>query len=86
MQNETEMAPEGACGVQPLWSVAALARYLGRSQRWVWAQLGRPASEVGSIPHRRIGKAPRFIPEEIQRWVDAGCPPVAQLQAWRGRQ
>lgn len=85
MQNATGTAPEGASAVQPLWSVAVLARYLGRSQRWVWAQLGRPETEPGSIPHRRIGKAPRFIPEEIQRWVDAGCPPVVQLQTWRGR-
>ncbi len=86
MQNETETAPEGACAVQSLWSVPEVARYLKRSQRWVWSQLGRQASEAGSIPHRRIGKAPRFFPEEIRRWVDAGCPPVAQLQTWRGRQ
>lgn len=70
-------------GVMPLWAVSDLARYLKRSQRWVWSQLDVPGKRTGRIPHLRIGKAPRFIPEEIFRWVRLGCPSVADFDSRR---
>ena len=70
-------------GIMPLWSVREVARYLKRSQRWVWSQLDIPGKRAGRIPHLRIGKAPRFIPEEICRWVRLGCPSVAEFGSRR---
>ena len=68
---------------EPLWDVQACAQYLGRSPRWVWAALRRPPDSAGSIPHVRLGKSPRFFPDDIAAWVRAGCPPAAMLGQWQ---
>ncbi|MFH1023796.1 MAG: hypothetical protein V1809_10470 [Planctomycetota bacterium] len=64
-----------------LWTVLEVAKYLGRSPRWIWSNLRRPETETGSIPHYRLpggGRpAPRFDPGEVVGWVRAGCPPVS---------
>lgn len=70
-------------GFAPLWSVADCARYLGRSVRWVQNALTRRDDEHGSIPHIRLGRAPRFIPEDVATWVAGGCPPAAVFRAWK---
>ncbi len=74
-----------------LWTVAELAEFLRRSQRWVYVQLTRAADEIGSIPCLRLpgrrGGA-RFDPAEIRAWLRAGSPPVAdwrRLQGGRSR-
>lgn len=67
-----------------LWTVRDVARYLARSDRWVWSGLRHPDTEKGSIPHQRLppGGTPRFDPEEIKEWVRAGCSPVATFRQW----
>ena len=69
-----------------LWTVKDVARFLARSERWVFRQLKRPETEPGSIPHYRlVDGAPRFSPQEIEDWVKAGCPPAATLRSWKGK-
>jgi predicted DNA-binding transcriptional regulator AlpA len=68
---------------EPLWDVNACAQYLGRSPRWVWAALRRRPDDAGSIPHVRIGRSPRFFPDDIAAWVRQGCPPAAMLAQWQ---
>jgi hypothetical protein len=66
-----------------LWLVKDLARYLGRSPRWISYALCRADTEPGSIPHLRLpGGAPRFDPAEIEKWVREGCPPAATFRSW----
>lgn len=65
-----------------LWSVKECATYLKKSHRWLWAAIARPAAESGSIPHFRVGCAPRFVPTDIEAWVRAGCPPAATFAEW----
>lgn len=65
-----------------LWTVRDVARFLRKSCRWIWYALQVPPSEPGSIPHVRLGRSPRFLPELIVRWVQDGCPPVATFEAW----
>ena len=52
-----------------LWDVKDVAKFLKRSERWVYGQLSDNA-----IPHVRLGVAPRFLPDKIRAWVEAGCP------------
>jgi predicted DNA-binding transcriptional regulator AlpA len=66
-----------------LWTVEDLARYLGRSARWVWSQLKMSEKEKGSIPHTIVGKrSPRFLRSQIEQWIEEGCPPA---EAFRKR-
>ena len=68
-----------------LWDVKDVAKFLKRSERWVYTALALDESERGSIPHVRIGlaSAPRFAPAAIRAWVDAGCPPFGEFRkAW----
>ncbi len=60
-----------------LWTLQELATYLQRSPRWISYRLGRTPETEGSIPHVRLGRTPRFDPEEIRAWVQAGCPSTA---------
>jgi hypothetical protein len=63
-----------------LWSVSECAAFLHRSRRWVYRALIRPADQKGSIPHVRVGRAPRFFPEDIIAWVRRDCPPASFMQ------
>ena len=65
-----------------LWTVRDLARFLARSERWVFRQLKRLETEPGSIPHYRLADgAPRFDPEEVRAWVREGCPPAGTFRS-----
>jgi hypothetical protein len=70
--------------IVPLWNVPQVAKYLGKSPRWVWAALARPDEAPGSIPHHRVGRSPRFDPADIAAWVKAGCPEVRVWRNWSG--
>lgn len=65
-----------------LWSVKECAIFLKRSPRWVWSAILRRVEEAGSIPHVRVGKSPRFFPDDIAAWIRAGCPPAATFAQW----
>ena len=66
-----------------LWTPNECAVHLGKSARWIWAALSRLPKEKGSIPHVRIGRSPRFFPEDIREWVRLGCPPAETLADWK---
>ncbi|HEY3325058.1 MAG TPA: helix-turn-helix domain-containing protein [Planctomycetota bacterium] len=69
--------------IAPLWSVAEVATFLGKSPRWVWRALTITPDDAGSVPHVRIGASPRFVPDHIRRWILDGCPPAATFRAWQ---
>lgn len=41
----------------------------GLGERTIWLLVNRNA-----IPHRRVGRAIMFVPDELRAWVRAGCP------------
>jgi len=45
------------------------ARLTGLGRRKVWELVNN-----GALPHRRVGSAVLFVRDEIQAWIDAGCP------------
>jgi hypothetical protein len=69
--------------VQPLWTTKEAAAFLRKSVRWVFYALRLPESEPGSIPHVRVGRAPRFSPEVLSEWVNVGCPPASVFRTWK---
>jgi len=71
--------------VSPLWTAKEAAAFLGKSVRWVFYALRLPESEPGSIPHVRVGRAPRFNPQVLVEWVTAGCPPASTFRTWKAR-
>jgi len=79
---EVRGAAEG-CSGDRLWTVRETAAYLGKSARWLFDVLRTPESEPGSIPFVRIGRSPRFIPDDIRAWLDMQCPPVILFRKWR---
>lgn len=62
------------------WNVEQCAAYLQKSKRWVWEALAKREDQEGSIPHTRIGRAPRFDPDTIRDWLLAGAPPAADFK------
>ena len=66
-----------------LWCVKQCSGFLGKSPRWLWSALTRRPEEPGSVPHVRVGKTPRFFPDDIASWVRAGCPPAATFTEWQ---
>jgi excisionase family DNA binding protein len=44
----------------------------GLGERTVWSLINRNA-----LPHRRVGRAVMFVPEEVAAWISAGCPTAA---------
>ena len=66
-----------------LWTVAQAAKFLRKSPRWLFNQLTHDESQVGSIPHVRLGRSPRFIPEDLRAWAAAGFPPAATFKEWQ---
>jgi hypothetical protein len=78
-------------GVAPLWTVRDVARFLARSERFVWEALSADPAKPGSLPFIRIpgGRgcrgegSPRFVAADIQFWVANGCPPAAVFRSWQ---
>lgn len=68
---------------EPLWGVKECAAFLKKSRRWVFCGLRLRETEQGSIPHSRLGRNPRFIPEELRAWAAMGFPPVAVFREWK---
>ncbi len=69
-----------ASGQEPvtLWTTADVRRYLGWSRGRVYAAL-----QQGLIPHRRNGARYVFVPDEVRRWVQMGCPKPRRVRnAW----
>jgi excisionase family DNA binding protein len=52
--------------IEPLWSVADVARYLGCSERNIYFLI------KSGLPCVRVGKLLRFEPEEIRQWLKEG--------------
>ena len=54
-----------------------------------WAALsGQPVSaspwdDVQEVPHVRLGRTPRFIPDDVRAWAASGFPPVAAFRDWK---
>lgn len=71
---ETQESPSVRLG-----SVAEVARRLSVSTRWVWKALA--AGQM--IQPIRLGRSVRFDLNELNRWVDAGCPGVDKWNAVR---
>jgi predicted DNA-binding transcriptional regulator AlpA len=41
----------------------------GLGERTVWSLINRNA-----LPHRRVGRAVMFVPDEVAAWIALGCP------------
>ena len=57
--------------MDPLLDMQGLADYLGKSLGWVRGEVA-----ARRIPFTRIGKSPRFTPEDVAEIVAAGREPV----------
>jgi len=79
MEGKTMNEPE----IEGLWNVEQLAAFLNMSARWIRGRLTLRTDEPGSIPTIRFGRTPRFNPEEIRGWLQAGCPPAADWASWQ---
>ena len=66
-----------------LWDVKAAAAFLCKSRRWVFNQLNLCDDAAGSIPHVRLGRTPRFIPDDLRSWAAQGFPPAATFKSWK---
>lgn len=55
-----------------LRGIRAGCQLTGLGERTVWLLTNRNA-----LPHRRVGRAVLFIPDEVAAWIRAGCPTEA---------
>lgn len=69
-----------AANMPQLWTVKEAAAYLRKSESWVWQAVRTPEDQSGSIPHAKLGKSPRFIPEEMQAWAASGFVSAADFK------
>ncbi len=72
-----------ALQVPTLWTVKDAATFLRKSPRWIFYALQVPEHEPGSIPHSKLGRNPRFIPDDLRVWAAQGFPPAATFKAWK---
>jgi hypothetical protein len=79
---EAPAVPDVAEGSK-LGTVADVAAFLRKSPRWVFLALRQPEGTPGSIPHVRLGRTPRLIPDDLRAWAASGFPPVATFRAWQ---
>lgn len=68
---------------ETLWTVKDAAQFLRKSARWIFYSLQIPDTAPGSIPHSKLGRNPRFIPDDLRAWAAQGFPPVATFRAWK---
>ncbi|MEI6236614.1 MAG: helix-turn-helix domain-containing protein [Planctomycetota bacterium] len=66
-----------------LWTVKDAAAFLRKSQRWIFYALQTPEHESGSIPHSKLGRNPRFIPDDLRLWAAQGFPPANAFKTWK---
>lgn len=52
-----------------LWTPKEAAAALGISPRLLWSK-----TKIGEIPCLRIGKAVRYSPAALQKWIDRASP------------
>jgi hypothetical protein len=52
--------------------ISAGCRLTGLGERGIWLLVNRNA-----LPHRRVGRAILFVPDEIAAWIRLGCPTEA---------
>ena len=74
--------PEAPNSVESLWTVQDTATYLQKSPRWIFYALRLPDDMDGSIPHIKLGRNPRFIPDDIRSWARMGFPSVKTFREW----
>ena len=79
-ESHTHVAPAVA---DTLWTVKQAAIFLQKSQRWLFGQLTLADDRPGSIPHVRLGRSPRFIPDDLRAWAAAGFPPAGTFKEWK---
>ena len=77
------MAPGTAPLAGCLWTITDAALFLRKSRRWLFLRLRLPDEAQGSIPHVKLGRTPRFIPDDLRLWAGMGFPPVANFKEWR---
>ncbi|MFF8787759.1 helix-turn-helix domain-containing protein [Streptomyces sp. NPDC015125] len=53
---------------QRMWTVPALANFLGKPASWVYDN-----HEKQAIPSFRVGQQLRFWPSEIMTWLEENC-------------
>jgi excisionase family DNA binding protein len=58
-----------------LWTVDDVVTFIGMSKTWVYRHV-----EANRIPHRKIGRVVRFVPDEVMAWVDSQRAPAAPVQ------
>lgn len=79
--------PEPALETRPVPAVQLitteeLAEILGMSKRTIWRLLS-----AGQIPQPvRIGRSTRWRRDEVQRWIDSGCPVAKNASIEEGTQ
>lgn len=49
--------------------IRAACAMTGLGERMVWQLVN-----CNALPHRRVGRAILFVPDEVAAWVSAGCP------------
>jgi hypothetical protein len=69
-----------------LWSVKDAAIFLQKSRRWLFLALRLPENAPGSVPHVRLGRSPRFIPDDLRSWASMNFPPAATFKTWRAEE
>lgn len=63
-----------------LGSVKAVAARLDVTERWIWKALSN--AKFGPVPIR-LGRSVKFDLDELEHWIDAGCPAREQWQVLR---
>jgi hypothetical protein len=71
MSTRAPLARPAQTPSQPMMirGIDAAARELGLSPRMI-SQLVK----CDALPHRRVGRAVLFVPDELAAWITAGCP------------
>jgi hypothetical protein len=78
-RGDLDIRPE----VAGLWTVKDAAVFLRKSVRWVFYALRKPENVVGSLPNVKLGRTPRFVPDDLRAWVGMGCPPAGTFKSWK---
>jgi predicted DNA-binding transcriptional regulator AlpA len=72
MSSDRQTAPAPDSG-RLLIDVGTAAKMCGISRRTLWS-----LTDSGAVPCRKVGRRVLYVPSELQRWVDRGCPSEAR--------